>query len=204
MRRIVVRFEVHLYSENKLQDDQIELRKNGYGLYSMEFYNHLFSYIDRKILFELPVGITIGDFKSMIFNQIWGTNTEIEESFVNLFFLTPNYRFTIDNPNKDLVNVIDKYLDPESVGEITVGLFVCEDAGHFDRDDKLQFDFRSHEDGPHHEPHVHVYVIGKDYEEPISVLTGDPLEKPPKMPQKYLTQAKNYILDNKNMHSLNN
>ena len=198
MRTRFINFEVHLYSENRLQDDQIERRKKGYGLYSTEFYNNLFSYMNRKISFELPDGITIGEIKSIIFNLIFGTDTETVESFVDLYFITPDYRYSIDNPDKDFVNVLDKYLDPEFKGEITVGLYVCEDAGHFDRAGRLQYDFRSHEDGPHHEPHVHVYVIGKDYEEPVSILTGEPLNKNPKMPQKYLTQAKEYILDEKN------
>ena len=71
MKSLLIKFEVHLYSENKLQDDQFEQRKKGYGLYSTDFYNNLFSYIDRKIKFELSDGITIGKTKSIIFNQIF-------------------------------------------------------------------------------------------------------------------------------------
>ena len=60
----------------------------------------------------------------------------------------------------------------------------------------MSFVFHSHEKGNHNEPHVHVSVIGKDYEEPISVRTGEPLSKNPKMPKKYLALAKKYILEN--------
>lgn len=195
MKELFINFEVHLYSENRLHDDQIERRKKGYGLYQTEFYIHLFSYIDKTIRFDLADGITIGEVKDLIYKKIFGTYTETEESIVNILFITPNYSFSIEDPRKDFINVLDKYLDPESKGLISVGLYICEDAGHFAQDGKLQFNFRSHEDGPHHKPHVHVSVIGKNYDEPINIITGDPIEERPKMPQKYLSQAKMYIID---------
>lgn len=194
---LTVKFEVHLFSENELHDDQIECRKKGYGLYSTEFYTRLFRLIDKQISFELFDEITIGEVKDLIYSHVWETYNEIEESLVCFAFITPNFNYFIESPEKIFHIVLNKYLDPEAKGEVTVGLYICEDAGHFVQDGKLQFDFRSHEDGAHHEPHVHVNVIGKEYSEPISVLTGESLNKKPKMPQKYLAQAKNYILDNK-------
>ena len=71
-----------------------------------------------------------------------------------------------------------------------------EDAGSFDSDGKLRFYFHSHEKGKHNEPHVHVYDIGHNFEEPISILTGKILSDNPRMPSKFQEQAKQYILDN--------
>ncbi len=208
MRHLSVKIEVHFFSGDESNDDQIDRRMQGYGLYSPRFYKQILSYNNQTIEVEFDDDISLGRFEKLIYDEIWDNYREIIDGSTIFFFVTSGARCTVDNPDLSFCNVLDKYIDPESDGCIRIGLYVCEDAGQFEKDGELRFYFHSREKGKHNEPHVHVYDVGRNFEEPISVLTGDVLTKNPKMPRKYQLQAKNFILEHQvkfingwNMHT---
>lgn len=193
MELLHVFIEIHLYSQNKLDDDQIEKRKQGYGLYSPGFYKRLLSFLDKTIDVQVDEHTSLGDFYDLIHKTIWGEFKGVIDGTTEMHFITPGARYSIDNPDSNFNNVLRKYLDPDSSGCIRIGLYVCEDAGSFDSEGKLKFYFHSHEQGKHNEPHVHVYYDNNS-NEPISIITGEVLSNRPRMPKKYRKQAKQYIL----------
>lgn len=193
MEILHVFIEMHLYSQNQLTDDQIEKRKQGYGLYSPGFYKRLLSYLDKTVDVQVDEHTTLGDFYDLIHKTIWDGFTDVIDGTAELYFITPDARYSIDNPDSNFNNVLRKYLDPASSGFIRIGLYVCEDAGSFGREGKLTYYFHSHEQGKHNEPHVHVYYDDNS-NEPVSIITGEALSECAKMPKKYQKQAKQYIL----------
>lgn len=193
MRKLHVAIEVHLYSGGQMQDDQIEMRKQGYGLFSPGFYKRLLSYHNQTIEVQFDDDISLGGFKDLIHRSIWDNFDGIIDGAMEFYFVTSEARFSIDNPDLSFCDVLDTCLDIESTGNMRVGIYVCEDAGSYDIEGKLTYYFHSDEGGKHHIPHVHVYYDGNN-NEPISILTGDPLTKNPKMPKRFQKQAKQYIL----------
>ena len=194
MSLLQVAIEIHLYSENQLNDDQIEIRKRGRGLFSPGFYKRLLSYQDKTIEIQIKDHTTLGEFCDLIHGTIWDGFTGVIDGPTELYFITPEARYSIDNPDSNFNNALKKHLDPESSGYIKIGLYVCEDAGSFDSDGKLTYYFHSHEQGKHNEPHVHVYYDDNS-NEPLSIITGEVLSVHPRMPKKYQKQAKQYILE---------
>lgn len=195
MRRLKVRIIAHVYAEGELRDevfDNVELM----AINPISTYTSLKKLRNKTITLNTGNIISVGDFEKRIYRRIWRKTPEELGANVDLCFITPQKKYWYENPRISFQKIIDKYLDPDKTGLISVGIYICDDAGQFDRDGKLSFYFHSHEKGKHNEPHVHVSVIGKDYEEPISVRTGEPLSKNPKMPKKYLALAKKYILEN--------
>lgn len=195
MRKLCVALEVHLYSGGQLQDDQIEKRKQGFGLYSPGFYKRLLSYHKQTIEVQFDDDISLGDFEDLINKTIWRDFDGVIDGPMEFYFIASESHFSIDNQDLSFCNALDTCLDIESTGCIRVGIYVCEDAGSYDTEGKLTFYFHPDEGGKHHTPHVHVYYDGNK-NEPISLITGDPLTKNPKMPKNYQKQAKQYILKN--------
>lgn len=193
MRTLHVTIEVHLYSGGQLQDDQIDKRKQGFGLYSPGFYKRLLSYHSHTIEVKFNDDISLGGFEDLISKTIWHDFDGVIDGPLEFFFVTSKSRFSIGNPDLSFCDALDTYLDIESTGCIRVGIYVCEDAGSYDTEGKLNYYFHPDEGGKHHEAHVHVYYDGNK-NEPISLITGDPLTKNPKMPKKYQKQAKQYII----------
>lgn len=194
MKILHVAIEVHFYSGGQLQDDQIEMRKQGYGLYSPGFYKRLLSYQNQTIDVQFDDDISLGGFKDLIHRSIWHNFDGVIDGAMKFYFVTSGARFSIDNPDLSFCDALNTCLDIESTGNIRVGIYVCEDAGSYDTEGKLTYYFHPDEGGKHHIPHVHVYY-DDNKNEPISILTGAPLTKNPKMPKKYQKQAKQYILD---------
>jgi len=194
MRKLSVAIEVHLYSEGQLHDDQIERRRQGYGLYSPGFYKRLLSYHNKTIEVQFDNNISLGEFEDLVHRTIWANYDGTLLEPMTMYFITSKARFSIDDPDLYFCDALDTFLDPESTGSIKVGIYVCEDAGSYDTEGKLHFYFHSNEEGKHNEPHVHVYYDGENNNEPISIRTGEVLTKNPKMPKKYQKQAKQYIL----------
>lgn len=196
MRLIKVAIEIHLYSGGQLHDDEIEKRKQGYGLYSPGFYKRVLRFNNKEIKLQIEDGTTLGAFCNLINRRIGSSYAEDLALLSDMYFLIPGAWFSVGNPDSDFGIVMDKYLDPELSGRLRVGVYICEDAGTFDRKDNLTYRFHSHENGEHNEPHVHVYYKGDSKNEPISIRTGDVLTKHPKMPMNYQKQAKRYIQEN--------
>ena len=195
MRRLNVRIIAHVYAEEELRDevfDNVELM----AINPISTYTSLRKLRDKTITINTGNITTVGDFEKRLYRRIWRKSPNELDANVDLCFVMPQKKYWYENPRIKFRKILDKYLDPDKTGLISVGLYICDDAGQFDRDGKLSFVFHSREKGKHSEPHVHVSVIGKDYEEPISIRTGEPLSKAPKMPKKYLTLAKKYILEN--------
>ena len=193
-----VRTEVHYYSREELCDGDLELRKLGRGLYSEPFNAQLMKFHDKTIEVEVTDQLTLGGFQNIVLSTVWKDYLgDSKEGEVEFYFLTSGNRYAIDNPAAPLYPALEKYLDSDSTGRIAVGLYVCEEAGHFKTEGKLRFSFRSGENGSDNEPHVHVSVIGQCYdEEPFSVLDGRPLLKEPKMRVKYQNMTTDVILKN--------
>ena len=194
MMKLHVKIEVHLFSEGQLQDDQIEKRKQGFGLYSPEFYKRILGYQNKTINVQFDDQISVGGFEELIHKVIWDNYDGVIDGNTLFFFITSKARYSIDNPESDFRKILDKYLDPESTGCIRVGLYVCEDAGSYAKEGNLNYSFHSHEQGRHNVPHVHVYYDGESLEEPVSIMTGEVISNNPKMPKKYQKQAKQFIL----------
>jgi len=208
MRLLHVKIEVHFYSGDESHDDQIDKRLQGYGLYSPGFYKQILKFYNQTIEVEFDDEITLGGFKKLIYDKIWDNYNGIIDGSMEFFFVTSEARFTIDNPDLSFCNVLDKYIDPQFVGFIRIGIYVCEEAGQFEKDGDLRFFFHSREKGKHNEPHVHVCDVGRNFEASMSVLTGELITKNTKMPRKYQIQAKKFILEHKvkfakgwNMHT---
>lgn len=196
MKKIDVTIEAHVYWENEIHDEFFfEDDYIATGLELEEFYSPLKKYKDKTISLELSENITLRKFEKLIYKTIWGTNNEYYE-YAEFYLLDSNKRYSISNPNAKLFKIINGYLDPDSTGCIRIAYYICEDAGQFDTFEDLRFVFRSHEQGRHNTPHVHMYIDSRDYEVPISVLTGEPLaSNSKKIPSKYLKKAKRYILE---------
>ena len=71
MSLLKVLIEVHFYSGEELCDGDIELRKQGRGLYSEPFNARLMSFHDTTIAIEVGDQLTLGDFQDCILNTIY-------------------------------------------------------------------------------------------------------------------------------------
>ena len=197
-----VKLDIHLFAEGKTCDELLSDKLLGHGTNPPFVVKPLIKANGQTIYIKYNETTTIGSFNEMLFQSVWGNIWEDVLPNLIIYYYVDGMRVEIQDNAISLSRLLNSYLDREKSGHINVSIFVSEDAGQIDDDGKLQYYIRSHEAGKHKIPHVHVNVSGNKYEEPISIINGDPLVKNPKMPRKYLKQAKKHILDNKSKFML--
>jgi len=199
MSKLIVKTIAHTYSEEEIHDDFLNYYENETKADVPLRYIPLLRCRNNSFELNYKEKITIGDFKDLFFSKICDENTIDFVDEIQFCFITTEKKYYIDNPNNDFSNILCKYLDPNSSGCITVGLFICDEAGLFDKVDNIRFYFHSHEGDRHNEPHVHVYDVGGNFEVSISLLTGEVLTPGWKIPKKALKIARKRIFDNQQL-----
>lgn len=125
--------------------------------------------------------------------EIYGTSAEEVLATIHYSFISGNDRYFVNNGKTKLANVIDKYLDPQKTGTITVNVLLSFNAGVVDKDNELRYYVNSKESGSHHKPHIHVRDVGYNYNASVLIENGEIVAG--KLPSKLAKKAKERILE---------
>lgn len=96
MRLLHVTIEIHFFSQNQSNDDQIERRKQGYGLFSPGFYKWLLKYQDKTVDVQFDEHTTLGGFQDLIYKTIWDGYSGAIDGSMHFYFMTLDARYSID------------------------------------------------------------------------------------------------------------
>ena len=191
---IRVQIEAHAFAEEKLIDWVFEDPPH-YGIVGPEVMLPLAQARGKIISVEYSELTTLKDFEIAVTKQIWDRPFEPWMTRPFFSFVVENERLFIGNPNANFSYLLAKYIDQDNSRQIKVCFLVCNDAGVIEpRGGQLRYFMRSHEEGKHHVPHVHVEHVGHQFEATVQISNGEILAG--KLPGKYGVKVKKEILEN--------
>lgn len=158
---------VHVYAEERLNDNILTLHSKNYGIVGKEIIAPL-----RKIngkeycLKDVSSEFSVNELWNWIDLKLYGKTSEEnndtlsfvqEYNIVEKYLLFNHLRYTVTNTHKTL----RYYLDKMGVSEeeiINIQLLVSSNAGTVFQDDGIRYYMYSKEAGTHNSPHVHVDI----------------------------------------------
>ncbi len=195
---INVLIKAHAFAEEKLAD-KVFSQSPHYGIVGPEVMEPLARWRNQTLAVSYQEDTTVKQFQEGIDINIWGFPAQQLLIRPRFSFEYKNERFEIDNPDAVFLNLIEKHLDPERTGSITVCYLVCHDAGRIKTTEcVLRYYVYSHESGKHNEPHVHVCDTANEHKASVRIADGKVIAG--KLPGRLERIAKNEILSKQDFY----
>jgi hypothetical protein len=180
---ILLNIETHVYAEEQLCDEMLNECLGddvvSCGIVGPEIILPLRKKRHTRLLFNYSEESSIKDVVVAVYTE-YGLLQFAEMFGIHFAFLSNGLRYWIDNPAANFKTIIDKYLDTNGSGEISVGIYVSADAGRIDEKNGIRYYMKSKEKGRHHEPHVHVFAISSCKDASVIIRTGEVIGDFPK------------------------
>lgn len=170
---ILVKFEMHAYSGEKLRDEYFD---EPYGLHGKDVMYPLSQKKDTVISIDYDELTTIGEFFDRVADYLEGDNPMIKYRQWIKGFIVDGESLHVDYERAYIIRFVDilhKYLDTKHRGIVIVYVLVNCNAGAVFKDHGLRFDMHSHEKGRHNEPHVHVEDTAHRYKASLRLSDGE-------------------------------
>ena len=202
---------VHVYAEERLNDNILTLHSRNYGILGKEIIAPL-----RKIngkeycLKDVSSKFSVNELWNWIDLKLYGKNSKGNSNTLNFnikekYLLFNQLRYTVENPQIPLHYYLDKMGVSESE-TINIQLLVNADAGTVFEDDGIRYYMYSKEAGTHNAPHVHV-DIRHEVSGSFSLIDGKQLsdgkisKKDKKKIEKVINDNKKKFLNYWNQHT---
>ena len=185
---IDIKYEAHMFSEEKLRDDYFE---RGECIHGREIVEILDSARKRSFKFEYSEETTLMDLVNAVKHNIGVDREDMKSMPLRYSFIRDGERYYIDNPEKDLIPAL-KHITQSDGKTVAMCILLSCDAGTVQGIDPLRFYFNSRESGSHNKPHVHVRDTQYRYNASISLEDGEVLAG--KLPKKLAKLAKEKII----------
>ena len=197
-KRVIIRGTIHFYCEGQLCDDSFFDPENDTAgvipmtimvpLRQFQFFEFDLSYTDQSSVGEI--------LKELL--GLFGLGEDICFNEHDIYFLSGSDRIRVWNFSRNFAYLKEKYFDPTHSEQISVVILISADAGCVDEYKALRFYVHSKESGSHHEPHIHVFNLSREYEASISirnqeVLVGTMPKKLLKIAQKRIREKQEYF-----------
>ena len=187
--QIEIKLEIHVFGNERLNDDCYE---NGKSIHGTKIISLLKEKRDSVFTFKYSESSTLGDILAATKKELGVDTTEFELYPLSYSFLANGDRYYIEDEESMFQRVLQRYLKPNDKNEITVGVYLSNDAGAVGFAAPLRFYVNSHENGRHFKPHIHVCDVGYEYQASISIEDGEVIAG--KLPRKLEKIAKKEIL----------
>lgn len=195
MSSLIVKVGAHLYAEEELCDEYFDFPKTARSINPPEMMRPLRRIRDKFINIGIHEGVTVAEFEDQLNASIWGVNWKEIALGAELFYDVGYCRAEITNRDCSFTYLLDKYLDPNKTGIISVAYYVSEDAGDVYVEGNLRFYMHSNEQG-HNIPHVHVTDKNTYNQCSISIMDGELLATK-EFRKKDLKEARRIIAENR-------
>lgn len=194
MTEIKILIEAHAYDSDGLHDEYFD-DSPGYGIAGPEVMEPLVPIRGTIMGVSFNEETTLGDIEKKIREYIWNDSdsSDIVQHYARFSFVVDNRRYEIADPTRSFVYILNKYLDVDSTGHITVCFLVSHVAGNVEpKNGPLKYSVHPREKGSHNEPHIH--VEDKQHRYSAALLISDGSIIAGNLPPKYAKIAKNTIL----------
>ena len=159
---------VHVYAEEKLEDQILTLHSKNYGIIGKEIIAPLRRINGREYYIEKDRDtFTVKELWDWIDFKIYGNSSKCKNSntlnfvqeynIVKKYLVFNNLRYKIEDTDKPLSYYLQKMSMLET-DTTNVQLLVSANAGTVFKDDGIRYYMHSKESGSHNTPHVHVDV----------------------------------------------
>ena len=195
MKTLLV-IETHVYEEDHLRDEILEASLGddieSCGIIGPETILPLRRNRNPQIALEYTESTTVRDVVNEVY-KVFGF-VELDTMLLpRIAFLRDELRYWIDDLDARFQPLVEKYLDPQNIGEVYVAAYVSGNAGRICEEDGIRYFMNSRERGKHHEPHIHLLALDSCEEAVIIIKTREIIGD---FPRKLIKKARKKVEKN--------
>lgn len=192
--KLLLDITIHLYVEEKIDDDLLLNRFDICGLFAQEEIDLLRKFRTAKLSLECDREITVGRVNQFIYSSLENLDQRVPED-KTIFYINGHDRWNAEDDNAKLIPFAEKYLNYSDNSSLIVEIWVSMNAGAIFEEDGLRYSMHSREAGRHHIPHVHVRDTQYEFDATLSLEDGSILAG--SLSSKLLKKAQKRILNNR-------